>query len=205
MPWYAQRIRKLLKTKHLRAACENSSSGSIHGDYFPSMPVDFIYFPINLEIRLGKTMSNSTWQTTTKSAAALSLDPKNPRLAQISQQATDRELLEELVTKEDVFGIAKSIVENGYFQNEVLVAVREGGKTIVAEGNCRLAACKLLVSPDAAPAKFQAKFRALAANANLMQLKQIPICIAPSRETTFPILLKRHTKIPICYVLLKSL
>lgn len=142
-------------------------------------------------------MSAAKWETTTKSATALSLDSKNPRLAQITQQLTERELLEELVSKEDVYSLAKSIVESGYFPNEVLVAVREQSKTVVVEGNRRLAACKLLISPEAAPSNVQGKFRSLSAKANLPQLKDIPICIAPSREATHALVLKRHTKLPI--------
>jgi hypothetical protein len=142
-------------------------------------------------------MSAAKWETTTKSATALSLDSKNPRLAQITQQLTERELLEELVSKEDVHFLAKSIVESGYFPNEVLVAVREQSKIVVVEGNRRLAACKLLISPDAAPTNVQGKFRSLAAKANLAELKDIPICIAPSREATHALVLKRHTKLPI--------
>jgi hypothetical protein len=142
-------------------------------------------------------MSGSKWETTTRNATALSLDSKNPRLAQITQQSTERELLEELVAKEDVHSLARSIAESGYFPNEVLVANRDGHKTVVVEGNRRLAACKLLISPDAAPTIHQARFRGLSAKANLAQLKAIPICIAPSREATHAIVLKRHTKLPI--------
>ena len=142
-------------------------------------------------------MSAAKWETTVKSAAALSLDSKNPRLAQVNQQATERELLEELVSKEDVYSLAKSIVESGYFPNEVLVAVRENSKIVVVEGNRRLAACKLLISPNAAPSTVQGKFKSLSANANLAQLKEIPICIAPTREATHALVLKRHTKLPI--------
>jgi len=63
-------------------------------------------------------MSGSTWQSTTRSATALSLDPKNPRLAQITEQATERELLAELVVKEDIYSIAKSIVLKCYRRHD---------------------------------------------------------------------------------------
>ena len=54
-----------------------------------------------------------------------------------------------------------------------------------------------MISPEAAPASFQAKFRSLSVKANLSQLKEIPVCIAPSREATHALVLKRHTKLPI--------
>jgi hypothetical protein len=142
-------------------------------------------------------MTATKWETTTKSPAVLSLDPKNPRLAQITEQSTERELLEELVTKEDVYFLARNISENGYFQNEILVGIREGKKIIIVEGNRRLAACKLLISPEAGPADVQGKFRSLSVKANLSQLKEIPVCIAPSREATHPLVLNRHTKLSI--------
>ena len=103
-----------------------------------------------------------------------------------------------MISKEDVYALAKSIVESGYFPNEVLVAVREQSKLVVVEGNRRLAACKLLISPEAAPASFQAKFRSLSVKANLSQLKEIPVCIAPSREATHATSFEAvHTKLPI--------
>src|ERR1700722_15805211 len=137
------------------------------------------------------------WKTVTKSATALLLDAKNPRLAAITNQSSQLELVAALVNKEDIYPLAKSIAESGYFQSEVLVAVRESSKLIIIEGNCRLAASKLLISPEIAPANVQGKFRALANKADLSQLKAIPICIAPSREATYPLVLKRHTKLPI--------
>jgi hypothetical protein len=144
-----------------------------------------------------KIMSATKWEMTTRSAATLSLDSKNPRLAQITNQALERQLIEELVNKEDVYSLAKSIAESGYFASEVLVAVREGSKMIVVEGNRRLTACKLLISPEAAPVSEQGRFRNLSHKTNLAALKEIPVCIAPSREATYALVLKRHTKLPI--------
>lgn len=142
-------------------------------------------------------MSAIKWEPLTRSAAVLALDSKNPRLAQITEQSTERELLQELITKEDVYALARNIAENGYFPNEVLVGVREGSKIVIVEGNRRLAACKLLISPEAAPTEFQAKFRALSLKANLTQLKDVPVCVAPSREATHALVLNRHTKLSI--------
>jgi hypothetical protein len=94
---------------------------------------------------------------------------------------------------DDVFDLAKNIAANGFFPSEPLVAVKEGGKLTVVEGNRRLAACKLLVSPEAAPKEFQSKFKSLSEKFDQNLLKAIPVVIAPSRGSTIPLVIARHT------------
>ena len=108
-------------------------------------------------------MSYSGWKATRKSAGALQLDPANPRIPPSSKTLSQSELITELVTHDDVYQLALNIQANGFFPTEPLVAIREKGKYYVAEGNRRLAACKLLANPDAAPEDFRSRFKLLSA------------------------------------------
>lgn len=82
----------------------------------------------------------------------LFLDPKNPRLLDSNFGLNDQDgILERLWTDFHVSEIADSIVASECFwQHEPLIASREHGKLVVIEGNRRLAAVKLLLSPERA-------------------------------------------------------
>jgi len=83
-------------------------------------------------------------------AADLCLDHKNPRLTGSQFTVSQQDLiLKRLWTEFNVAEIVDSIVANGEFwQHEPLIAAKENGKLIVVEGNRRLAAVLLLLSPE---------------------------------------------------------
>lgn len=80
----------------------------------------------------------------------LLLDPINPRLMDADFSLGDQDkILNRLWTEFNVAEIVDSIIaSNGFWKHEPLVAVEERGKLIVIEGNRRLAAVKLLLSPE---------------------------------------------------------
>jgi hypothetical protein len=80
----------------------------------------------------------------------LFLDPKNPRLIDSNFGIGDQDkILERLWAEFNVSEITDSIVASDCFwQHEPLIAAREGGKLVVIEGNRRLAAVQLLLSPE---------------------------------------------------------
>lgn len=79
----------------------------------------------------------------------LYLDAKNPRLTGQEFTIDDQvEILKFLWQDKEVSELVGSIAHNGYWQHEVLFATNERGKLVVVEGNRRLAAVKLLRSPD---------------------------------------------------------
>ena len=121
------------------------------------------------------------------------LDPNNPRIPPTPQPLTEPELIAELVLHDDVHQLASNIQASGYFPTEPLMIVREDGQFRVAEGNRRLAACKLLVNPDLAPESYKSKFRHLSTTVEAHQFSRIPVVIAPNRESTIPIIIARHT------------
>jgi hypothetical protein len=138
-------------------------------------------------------MNYANWKTETRSAGGLFLDPRNPRIPPSSKPLSETELIGELVLHDDVYDLAKNIAANGFFPSEPLVAIKEEHRLIVVEGNRRLAACKLLVSPEAAPKEFETKFRSLSEKFDQNSLKAIPVVIAPSRGSTVPLVIARHT------------
>jgi hypothetical protein len=81
----------------------------------------------------------------------LEFDPENPRLSIEHRQKKlkDSKLLQILLDEFELEELAESFLENGFFDNEPLLAVKREAKLRVIEGNRRLAALKLLVDgPD---------------------------------------------------------
>ena len=136
----------------------------------------------------------SKWKECPLTVTNLQLDPRNPRLPGANAAMSQRDLIAELVEHENVHGLARSIVEKGYYPGEALIVVAERGKKYVVEGNRRLAALKLLINPDLAPEAEQKKFRLLSDKAPLAQLKKVRVMIAPSRSSAAPIIMDKHTK-----------
>lgn len=134
------------------------------------------------------------WKRTAGSPTKLLLDPLNPRLPEADHSLGQRELIEALVANDDVLELAKSIVEKGYYPLEPLIVIEEDGRRTVIEGNRRLAALKLLLSPEAVNDRDAKKFRRLSEQTDTGRLKKIDIMIAPSRAAAAPLIMGKHTK-----------
>ncbi len=79
----------------------------------------------------------------------LSFDRKNPRLVEYDlKNKTEDELVILLWKALDAKEIAMSIAASGYFINDPLIVLKEGGTNIVIEGNRRLAAIKVLLNRE---------------------------------------------------------
>ena len=113
----------------------------------------------------------------------LNLDPKNPRLTGEHYTVADQDkILERLWNEFNVSEITDSIFASGEFwKHEPLIASREGGKLVVIEGNRRLAAVLLLLSPQ-----LQKKIRAAGVpriTAKLAKnLATLPVIEKPRRD-----------------------
>lgn len=83
---------------------------------------------------------------------ALHFDYRNPRIAEFlpSAQTPEKEIIKILWNVMGVEEIVLSIKASGFFKNEPLIAINEGGKNIVLEGNRRLAAVKCILDPTIA-------------------------------------------------------
>jgi hypothetical protein len=89
-----------------------------------------------------------------KSVKDLIYDPENPRLPKSVDGSDEDEVINWMLSNENVVELMASIAEEGYFQAEpLLVAPGKKGKFIVVEGNRRLTAVKLLLNPEKATSK----------------------------------------------------
>ena len=103
------------------------------------------------------------------------LDLKNPRHIPYQSEV---ETIKYLCENEDIFNLAKDIALYGLNPLENLAVVKDDktGTYVVAEGNRRLCAIKLLNDPYRAPQKFQKKFLELSSNwENISELEVIVI------------------------------
>ena len=82
----------------------------------------------------------------------LHFDHLNPRLAEygITPSTSDEDILKILWEAMDVRELVQSISASGYFPHEPIIVTKETGKFVVIEGNRRLAAVKVLLSPNLA-------------------------------------------------------
>ena len=82
----------------------------------------------------------------------LAFDLKNPRLPEfdLTDNATETDVIQVLWKAMDVKEIVMSIAASGFFPHEPLIVTQEGEKNVVIEGNRRLAAVKLLLNPSLA-------------------------------------------------------
>ncbi len=127
----------------------------------------------------------------------LLLDPRNTRIPTSHQTEDQRALLHELVKHEDVATLAKSIAKLGLFPNERMVVMREGRRYVVLEGNRRLAAIKLLLTPELAQTPAQVRvYRKVAQTTDLASLMMIDVVVVADRLEAAPIIAALHTKNP---------
>jgi hypothetical protein len=123
----------------------------------------------------------------------LRLDPRNPRLKEGMENASQGELLAELAREYELQDLGRSIADNGYFSEEPLVAVKDrGGKTwTIVEGNRRLAALQLLENPNAAPKELRNQWQELA-QSKKKRVTVVPILEYAQRNEVTPYLGFRH-------------
>ena len=142
-------------------------------------------------------MSYKDWPERKRSVTNLRLDPRNARIHGIQENVSQRDLLKAMVEDFKVFELARMIVKYGYQPIEPLIGVEEKGHVYILEGNRRLSALKLLLSPDASPAAFVSRFRGLSANLDLDSIRKADVVIAPSRQAAYPIIMLKHTGVQL--------
>jgi len=136
-----------------------------------------------------------TWKESQLTVTNLLLDPQNPRIPDSSETLSQRHLLADLVENDKVYDLAKGILDNGYYPVEALIYIEEKGKKYVVEGNRRLAALKLLLSPEMAPSpSWERRFRALSNRIDPNTIRKIKVIKAPSRDAAAPVIMSKHTR-----------
>jgi hypothetical protein len=114
------------------------------------------------------------------------LDSKNIRIPMTLKN--QNALIQDLFMNEDAFEIAKSITHYGLFPDEFPIVTKEDNRTIVIEGNRRLAALKALNSPEIIPA-FQSKLISIKKG----NFSKIKVVVAPSRDEATTLIANKHT------------
>jgi hypothetical protein len=134
-----------------------------------------------------------SWPVRKLAVTSLLLDQQNPRLPQSGGALGQRQIIDELVTHDSVYELAKDIATQGFFPTEILLGVSDGDQVVIIEGNRRLAALKLLINPELAPEAYLEKFRRLSEKITATVIAKVSVSLAPSRQAATPILLSRHT------------
>lgn len=135
-------------------------------------------------------IDSDKWISRFISAKSLRFHPRNPRLPELPDNASEREIIHTLCLHSDVETIAREIATKGYLRVERLIVVEENGKNIVYEGNRRLCALRVLDNPDLAPPEKQATFRKLAAKATLPE--KVAVEIVPSKFDAEIVMYAKH-------------
>jgi len=138
------------------------------------------------------------WPTSRRSVASLQLDPKNPRLGRETSVRAPREIIRYLFEHDKAMEVAQSIATRGYFPNEPLLAVKEGGQLVVVEGNRRLAALKGLKEPGLLEGSSERQLERLYRSIEDPNgISSVPVTIAPSRRATDKLIAGRHIGTPV--------
>ena len=128
----------------------------------------------------------------------LHFDHKNPRLIEFSidRSTSEKKILNILWSEMAVDEIVLSILANGFFDNEALLAVKENGKIVVIEGNRRLAAVKSILSPDEIENKGMAKYASKITPELKTALESIPVIILDDRKDSWGYIGFKHVNGP---------
>lgn len=157
-----------------------------------AMPSSSVIIGEESHLKCGDQMAQSAKSGTVKTGSLL-LDSRNTRIPEDRRSEDQRQLLHVLLEHEDVRGLAASIAKLGIFAHERLLVMPSGKRFIVLEGNRRLAAIKLLLSPELAASESDVKyFRKLSAKTDLSAIAQMDVSIVPSRVVAAPVIAALH-------------
>jgi hypothetical protein len=133
------------------------------------------------------------WGKTSVSPLDISLDRDNPR---INIEASDKEsdIVRKLIRYEEVQELARKIAKTGLLPGERIIIVQEKGQWVVLEGNRRICACKLLLSPQLVPAEFRKTFPKVTTASEIALIEKVDADVAPDRRAAEPILTLRHSE-----------
>lgn len=136
----------------------------------------------------------SSWKSTNEiSVTDLQLDRHNPRIPEDLAEASQNDIISIMVERYNILPLAESISKNGFEPREQMIVVWEDARPVVVEGNRRLTALKLLINPALAPIKVRQKYQGLHDQIEMSAINKPYVLVAPSRESTDPIVLSKHT------------
>ncbi len=115
----------------------------------------------------------------------LLLDPQNPRLPPNERGKGQERLLEIMLERFAIEEIAESICSAGFLPMDPFIGFDDGNKTVILEGNRRLATIKLLLTPTLAPERFARTWKAYAArlsNASRQMMSHLSVMVYHDRR-----------------------
>ncbi|MDQ0648539.1 hypothetical protein QFZ53_002735 [Microbacterium natoriense] len=125
--------------------------------------------------------------------ASLHLDLNNFRIEDVLP--SESAAITYLFAEHDVKGLARQILLEGYVDNELILAVKDGGKYVVLEGNRRATALKALLDPSIAPGESREYLETLKRRHEI-EAENLPtdvrVMVAPSRDATRMLLARLH-------------
>ncbi|ELC7357507.1 hypothetical protein ABF58_08985 [Enterobacter hormaechei subsp. steigerwaltii] len=121
----------------------------------------------------------------------LSFDPKNPRFYRLNDASSDEAVVEEMLDDESVHDLMLSIGQQGYFPGEPLLVFMDGTDYVVAEGNRRLAAVKLLNGELSAPARKSKSVEDIKSDTSNKPI-ELPCLVYQTREEVLRYIGYRH-------------
>ncbi|MDR2325099.1 MAG: ParB N-terminal domain-containing protein [Acidovorax sp.] len=119
----------------------------------------------------------------------LSLDSANPRMPE-SVLRDEKSMMTFIAESTAIEDLMQAIAQNGFFEGEPVVAIRENDKLVVVEGNRRLTAVRLLSNPYLVD-KPAGRIVSISESA-LHKPPKIPVIVRKSREEVLPYLGFRH-------------
>jgi len=142
---------------------------------------------------------NKWWEKRVlRSVDNLKLWSNNPRLDPSSKLVTVRDFVEELISddndEQNFLTLMRSIATRGFQSFDPVVVWQNKDKDfVVAEGNRRVMALKLLRSPDKAPMSIRKIVVNLSRMIDRDELEKIRVCVAPSYDDARWYILQRHS------------
>lgn len=128
----------------------------------------------------------------------LHFDFRNPRIAEFmpTGKTPENEIIKILWNVMGVEEIVLSIKASGFFTNEPLIAIKEGGRNVVLEGNRRLAAIKCLLEPQIADFVGINKNTLTATKQVIDSIQQLPVIFVDNRKDAWKFIGFKHINGP---------
>lgn len=139
------------------------------------------------------------WENRTpRSVDNLKLWVDNPRLDPVESHETLNDFVEDLLSdsseRDEFIDLVKSISERGFTSFDPIVVWKDdSGRFVVAEGNRRVLALKLLRKPESAPKGIRKFIREQSKKIDRDEIEKIRVCVAPSYQETRWYILQRHS------------
>jgi predicted transcriptional regulator len=129
---------------------------------------------------------------------SLTFDYQDARLREfnVSSRSSEKRIIKILWDVMGVEEIVLSIKASGFFTHEPLIAIKEGGKNIVLEGNRRLAAVKCILEPQIADFVGINKNTLTATKEVIDSIQQLPVIFVNDRKDAWKFIGFKHINGP---------